>query len=212
MTIKENIVIIVLGGGIMPRELNENEKNFEKSRLIKCGKYLLFRFGIRRVSVDDLAKEAGIAKGSFYNYFHSKDEFIYEMIWQLHKEMFSDFKQQFSQITQLGKEQQRNEIKKAFFAMYKAPTFDFLILEHNEIRIFLSRYSKEELEKIESLEKEKYKELFHLLNIKDKQIEVVQNYIHIIIFGISHTDILNKNYLDQTVEALFDGLLNYLEV
>jgi Transcriptional regulator len=196
----------------MPRELNENEKQFEKSRLIKCGKHLLFRFGIRRVSVDDIVKEAGIAKGSFYNYFHSKDEFIYEMIWQLHEEMFSDFKQQFSQIGKLEKGQQRNEIKKAFFAIYKAPTFDFLILEHSEIRNFLSRYSKEELAKIETLEEEKYKELFKLLNIQDKQIAIVQNYIHIIIFGISHTDLLDENYLDKTVEALFDGLLNYLEV
>jgi len=212
MTTNKNIVIIVLGGGIMPRELNENEKNFEKSRLIECGMHLLLRFGIRRVSVDDIVKEAGIAKGSFYNYFHSKDEFIYEIIWLFHEKSFSDFKQQFSRIGKLEKEQQRNEIKKAFFSIYKSPTFDFFILEHSEIRNFLSRYSKEKLAKIETLEEEKYKELANLLNIKDKQIEIIQNYIHIIIFGISHTDILNENYLDETVEVLFNGLLNYLEV
>ena len=196
----------------MPRELKEEEKKFEKSRLIKSGANLLLRFGIRRVSVEDIVKEASIAKGSFYNYFRSKDDFIYEVIWQFHEELFSHFEQQFFLINKLEREQKRKEIKKMFFTIYKSSIFEFFILEHSEIRNFLSRYSKEALERIEALEENKYKELFNLLNIKNKYVKIVQNYIHIIIFGISHTDLLDKNYLDKTIEVALDGLLNYLEV
>ena len=196
----------------MPRELTEEEKKFERSRLMKCGTNLLLRFGIRRVSVEDIVKEAGIAKGSFYNYFRSKDDFIYEVVWQFHEEMFLNFKQLLSRISTLEKAQQRDEMKKVFFAMYKSPTFEFFILENSEIRNFLSRYSQEKLDKLEALEEQKYQELLNVCNIQNKSIEIIRNYTHIIFLGVGHTELMNETYLDETVEVLFDGLLNYLEV
>ncbi len=196
----------------MPRELTEEEIEFEKNRLLENGKKLLFRYGIRRVSVDDIAKESGIAKGSFYNFFTSKDDFIYEVIYQLHDELFLVFEKGLHNIAQIPKNSQREAITKLFIEFMTSPEIEFFTIEHSEINSFLARYSKEALIRVEKLEEEKYKELFSKLGIKDKKIEIVQNYIHIIVFGIMRKEFLNEEYINQTVKVLFEGLLNYLEV
>ena len=58
----------------MARGFSEQEKELIRSRLIEKGRDYFERFGVRRTSVADLAREAGIAKGSFYLFFESKED------------------------------------------------------------------------------------------------------------------------------------------
>lgn len=44
------------------------------SKLEAAGKALFFRHGFRRVSVDEICREAGVSKMSFYRHFRDKDE------------------------------------------------------------------------------------------------------------------------------------------
>jgi AcrR family transcriptional regulator len=72
MTIKVIMVIEV----IMPRAFNEEEKKFIRLRLIEAGKRSINRAGIKALVVDDVARDAGISKGSFYSFFPSREDFI----------------------------------------------------------------------------------------------------------------------------------------
>jgi len=45
----------------------------KRARILRAALQLFLRYGIRRTSIDDVAREAGIAKGTFYLYFDSKD-------------------------------------------------------------------------------------------------------------------------------------------
>jgi AcrR family transcriptional regulator len=60
----------------MPRAFNENERAKIRERLIAAGKKSLNRSGTRLLVVDDIAREAGISKGSFYSFFPSREDFI----------------------------------------------------------------------------------------------------------------------------------------
>ena len=60
----------------MPRSFSERERELIKAKLIAAGKRLINRAGLRHLVVDDLAREAGISKGSFYSFFPSREEFI----------------------------------------------------------------------------------------------------------------------------------------
>jgi AcrR family transcriptional regulator len=44
------------------------------ARLMGAAKALFFRFGIRKVSVEEICREAGLSKMTFYRYFKDKDE------------------------------------------------------------------------------------------------------------------------------------------
>jgi AcrR family transcriptional regulator len=60
----------------MPRAFNEIERERIKARLVESGKRAINRSGIKALVVDDVARDAGISKGSFYSFFPSREDFI----------------------------------------------------------------------------------------------------------------------------------------
>jgi len=60
----------------MPKAFSERERQGIRERLITAGKRLINTMGLRRLIVDDAAREAGISKGSFYSFFPSREDFI----------------------------------------------------------------------------------------------------------------------------------------
>lgn len=57
-----------------------------RKKLIHAANQLIVQCGYENVSVDDIVKASGIAKGTFYNYFKHKEDLIFE----LSRERFAD--------------------------------------------------------------------------------------------------------------------------
>ncbi len=53
-----------------------NEKN---RRIIQIGQKLFFKFGIKRVTVEEICKEANVSKMTFYKHFKNKNELVKEV-------------------------------------------------------------------------------------------------------------------------------------
>ena len=60
----------------MPKAFSETERERIKAKLLFAGKRVLNQAGIRLLVVDDVAREAGISKGSFYSFYPSREDFI----------------------------------------------------------------------------------------------------------------------------------------
>jgi AcrR family transcriptional regulator len=60
----------------MPRAFTETERLRIRDRLIAAGKKAINIGGVKLLAVDDVAREAGISKGSFYTFFPSREDFI----------------------------------------------------------------------------------------------------------------------------------------
>jgi AcrR family transcriptional regulator len=60
----------------MPRAFTEMEREKIRGRLISAGKKSLNRGGMKSFAIDDIVREAGISKGSFYSFFPSREDFI----------------------------------------------------------------------------------------------------------------------------------------
>ncbi|HEY8594407.1 MAG TPA: TetR/AcrR family transcriptional regulator [Devosiaceae bacterium] len=58
----------------MPRAFDETERTTIRERLMTAGLQRFSAQGIRATRVDDIARDAGIAKGSFYAFFPSKED------------------------------------------------------------------------------------------------------------------------------------------
>lgn len=58
----------------MPRAFTQKEKQAIRRDLMKTGLAHFATSGIRKMRIDDLCKQIGIAKGSFYAFFESKEE------------------------------------------------------------------------------------------------------------------------------------------
>ena len=60
----------------MPKAFTEQERDKIRAKLVAAGKRVINQAGIRLLVVDDIAREAGISKGSFYSFYPSREDFI----------------------------------------------------------------------------------------------------------------------------------------
>lgn len=63
----------------MPTAFNDEELEHIRSALIQAGIRLSKELGLQKMSVEKLTAAVGIAKGSFYMFFGSKEDFILEV-------------------------------------------------------------------------------------------------------------------------------------
>lgn len=87
MNYKNKIVHIVYRGEDMPRFSLIEEENISKE-LIQKGTVLFTKYGLSKVSVDDIVKEVRIAKATFYKFYESKEAFYFEILLKERKELF----------------------------------------------------------------------------------------------------------------------------
>jgi AcrR family transcriptional regulator len=66
----------------MPRAFTEVEKEKIRERLFAAGRSCFTRYGLKKTTIEDLVKLAGIAKASFYLFFGSKEALYLDLFLQ----------------------------------------------------------------------------------------------------------------------------------
>ena len=69
----------------MPKTLSETERAYIKERLKTETEKCLATYGIRKTTIDELVKRVGIPKGTFYLFYESKEQLLYEVIMDFDK-------------------------------------------------------------------------------------------------------------------------------
>jgi len=66
----------------VPRVFTKEDRQAIRQSLLQQGRKQLLRYGLRKTNVSELARAAGIAKGTFYHFFDSKEELCLEIFHQ----------------------------------------------------------------------------------------------------------------------------------
>lgn len=69
-----------IGNLFMGRPFNDTEKNNIKNLLIAKGRKLFSINGLKNTTIEDITREIGIAQGSFYAFFDSKEALYFEIL------------------------------------------------------------------------------------------------------------------------------------
>lgn len=64
----------------MPKKFSDEEKERIRAKLIETGKRLFSSLGLQKTSVVDLTKPIGIAQGSFYLFYDSKESLYMDIV------------------------------------------------------------------------------------------------------------------------------------
>lgn len=70
----------------MPRHFSPEEKEIIQGKLFDAGAYLFTKFGVGKTTIEDITREAGVGKGTFYLFYGSKGAFyldLYERDWKI---------------------------------------------------------------------------------------------------------------------------------
>lgn len=71
----------------MPKKFSEAQAARVREQLFDAGRAQFARFGLRRTKVEDLARAAGIAKGTFYLFHDSKESLFLDVLLRLEAEL-----------------------------------------------------------------------------------------------------------------------------
>lgn len=62
------------------RSFTEKEKEYYTQELLKKGRSVFARYGVKKTTIEELTRAVGIAKGSFYLFFESKEELFFRIL------------------------------------------------------------------------------------------------------------------------------------
>ena len=130
----------------MPRKLTAEEIDAQKNFMYERTMDLLSKKELSTITLDDILDTVQMAKGSFYRYYSSKEEFLYEVIKKNEKIYFDKMIQAVSEI-RFGKENAFRLMSNVL--MDRNLLFRYIYPEDTEnlIRKLPSEYQKHEEEK-----------------------------------------------------------------
>lgn len=151
---------------------NANERSQIIEQMQSEVRDCLKKYGVRKTSVDELVKRVNIPKGTFYLFFPTKEDLIYDVICQYRQELLE------SLLSKLEREKRLNtdSFSKIVYETFCEASNSFLVeIERNNEMDFLFR--KLPKDKVEKQEKE-IDRLYHQLRkfvscVNDEEFEIL---------------------------------------
>ena len=190
----------------MPRALTEQEKRRHRQKLLEKGQAVVLSQGIRRVSVDEIAKAAGMAKGSFYQHFDSKEQYLFALINDIHGKAFAQ-----AERIILNENDLRTNIRDFLVTLFNVPEMVFLMKNFHDISELLESSPNREPLCAKQTEADMFKKLLLLAGTDTQKVSpgVVYNYIHAL-YLMMGSDLMLSEALPETFELMKDGLIDYI--
>ena len=132
----------------MPKPFTPEEKDIINKSLIEKGTKIFGKYGLKKTNVEDLTKAVGIAKGSFYNFYKSKEDLFVEVIKQSQYKLIKEMQDIISKMKQSPKETFKEFLRFHFRAPKEHPIINQIT--DKAIRDHLTRklYDKSELKQM----------------------------------------------------------------
>ncbi|MBE0448803.1 MAG: TetR/AcrR family transcriptional regulator [Actinobacteria bacterium] len=119
----------------MARSFSKQEREIIRQRLVEKGRELFSTVGVKKTSIDELTQAVGIAKGSFYAFFNSKEEMYLDILEMEENSIRAQFMAQVIQGKPITKETFKSFILEGIRVMETNP-------------LFRRMYEKSELEQV----------------------------------------------------------------
>ncbi|QIB70418.1 TetR/AcrR family transcriptional regulator [Aminipila butyrica] len=111
--------------------------------MLENGFELIKRFGLKKTSVKDITTASGIATGTFYNFFKTKEEFVYQIILHKREQSKASFQALIDQSDMLDRAAFRQLLQTIFFADNNI----FEYLKPEEVAMLYARWPENYMKK-----------------------------------------------------------------
>jgi len=196
----------------MPAGFTDYEKKKIKAGLIEQGRKMFSIYGLKKTTINDITGVLGIAQGSFYKFYSSKEELYFEIL-ELEGEKI---RKNMAKNTELVKANPEEAIKKILLETF---------LELGENRLFQDIFSgnsydilirKLPEERLKEHTKSDFAEIIPLIRkwqdegiLKDVKPEAITGLLHVLFFVSLHKKEIDEVF-DDTFELLVDLIVNGL--
>lgn len=191
----------------MPAIFNDDTRNKIRISLLENGFNYIKRYGLKRTSIEEVAKASGIAKGTFYNFFPSKEEFVAAII-TYKRELF---KQEIYNLVReagadgLTKESARKLLKRMVFGDVNLYTY----LTEEDLAVLAARAPKSFIPKEDDVGITTNTLLSLVPDRRsDCDWQLIANYVKIMMLAVINRNMLIEDALEKNIEGIITLIID----
>ena len=190
----------------MPKIYSEEKKKEIREQLMATGLELIKYNGIKRMSIEELTKRVGIAQGTFYNFFNSKEMLVYELANAYHERL----DQKTEEIIKSNGFLDREDLRELYYNMIlKDEDNVYRFLKNDDMQALITRLPKDCLLKISDIKVEIEKNLRYVNGKKEKcDLNAVINWIQVMNLTVENKDILEESGIEKIINKMIENMLD----
>ena len=190
----------------MPRIYSPEKRQDIKNQLLVTGLALLKQYGMKKMSIEQITQKVGIAQGTFYNFFRSKEMLVLELATSYQEKQ----NQKLLEIVQTKGYLDRSDLYQIYsnmFLIHEDNVFRFLTRE--DIQLLLTRLPSDCIRNLPDLKNELTKNLEFVKGKKECcDLDCILNWIQVMNLTVENTDFLITSGLEKLIHQMLESMLN----
>ena len=180
----------------MATAFTDEEKKVIKKKLHTVAKECLQRYGVKKTTVDQMVVMANISKGSFYNFYSSKEMLFFAVLEEYQIDTMNRLIEQLEQENLIN----TNQFVQLLYDFY-----------HNEMELLIRKLPKEVITTHHLLDNGMIEKIVSRINIQENvTVEIVSALFRTIAVSILHINEIGEKQFDIVLKLLIQGIVGQI--
>jgi len=190
----------------MPKVYSEQKREELRNQMLMIGLELIKKNGMKKMSIEEITKTVGIAQGTFYHFFTSKEVFVVEIAKEYQRKINRHIERIVSEKGGIDREDLRLFYRRTFLEDQDSV---FRYLRREDIQTLIQRLPEGSFQQLES-SREVMERMFQKVigRNEDCDLDVVFNWIQLLNLTVENKDMLSAVAFEKTFDGLLKVLLN----
>ena len=193
----------------MATAFTAEEKEVIRKKLQKVAKECLQRYGVKKTTVDQMAAMVDISKGSFYNFYSSKEMLFFAVLEEYQIDVMNRLTEQLGMETKID----TNRLVQLLYDFYQDFRYSFVytIFKNHEMELLIRKLPKEAITNHHLIDDRMVKKIVSRINIKENvSVEIVSALFRTIAMTILHIEEIGEEQFDTTLKLVIQGIVEQI--
>ena len=193
----------------MATAFTAEEKEVIRKKLHKVAKECLQRYGVKKTTVDQMAAMVDISKGSFYNFYSSKEMLFFAVLEEYQIDVMNRLTEQLDMEAKID----TNRLVELLYDFYQDFRYSFMytIFKNHEMELLIRKLPKEAITNHHLIDDRMVKKIVSRINIKENvSVEIVSALFRTIAMTILHIEEIGEKQFDTTLKLVIQGIVEQI--
>ena len=193
----------------MATAFTAEEKEVIRKKLHKVAKECLQRYGVKKTTVDQMAAMVDISKGSFYNFYSSKEMLFFAVLEEYQIDVMDRLTEQLDMEAKID----TNHLVQLLYDFYQDFRYSFVytIFKNHEMELLLRKLPKEAITNHHLIDDRMVKKIVSRINIRENvSVEIVSALFRTIAMTILHIEEIGEEQFDTTLKLVIQGIVEQI--
>lgn len=193
----------------MATAFTSEEKEVIRKKLHKVAKECLQRYGLKKTTVDQMAVMVDISKGSFYNFYSSKEMLFFAVLEEYQIDVMDRLTEQLDMEAKID----TNRLVQLLYDFYQDFRYSFMytIFKNHEMELLVRKLPKEAITNHHLIDDRMVKKIVSRINIRENvSVEIVSALFRTIAMTILHIEEIGEEQFDTTLKLVIQGVVEQI--